>query len=681
MWPKLRRWSSGVAWLLLGLSAVVWGGTRVEPEVYTPVTVNQQQKAQHDLAALAALRVRLGPLPEAHAQLPQGGKRVAAGIGRSLGPAHPPQAIQLPWQVDADGAQRAAVVVSSAGAGAVRLELRLMALPRQAELGFYDPSSGELRQRLSAHQALASNTGSIWSPIMPGESVGVVLFLPAGVEQERVVLEFGHLSHFPEALPGRKFLNDIGNSGACNVDVACSAATPQSIINGVAKYALTASDGFTYICTGTLINDTDASTQQPYFLTAQHCVSTPAEAASMEFFWFFQRDSCGGPVSSRWVRQSGGATLLMEDFDTDHSLLLLNTAPPAGVNLSGWDSAALPQNTPVIGLHHPSGDLKKIATGVAEGAAPYLGRVDGAGDFLRTRWSQGTTEGGSSGSGIFHSEGGGPYLVGVLTGGFASCSAQNSPDWYGRFDRAFPLMEQYLVVEDSGSLPLEGLWWDPTRSGQGMQLLSEDGRLAGVWYLYDQTGQGQWLTFVGEQPDGQGVTLELLRFSGPPSGSPWNASQVISNVAGSLTLTVLDAIQVQADYTLDGVSGRLNLVPFRSGGGDAPSGVWYNPGQSGRGLQLLAQDGLLEGVWYLYDRQGEGSWVTFQTPLGEGSMDAPLLRFSGPPPGDDYDPSHVSFNPVGSATITSIDADRLQFSYQLDGVSESVNLQPFSLSK
>jgi hypothetical protein len=58
-------------------------------------------------------------------------------------------------------------------------------------------------------------------------------------------------------------------------------------------------------------------------------------------------------------------------------------------------------------------------------------------------WNQspGTTEPGSSGAAIFNGSG---QIVGTLSGGDASCSAQTSADWFGRFDQAYPSLQPWL---------------------------------------------------------------------------------------------------------------------------------------------------------------------------------------------------------------------------------------------
>src|SRR6185369_11147792 len=68
------------------------------------------------------------------------------------------------------------------------------------------------------------------------------------------------------------------------------------------------------------------------------------------------------------------------------------------------------------------------------------------GSYLRIQWSQGTTEPGSSGSGVFTRAATGEYqLRGVLHGGDASCQDLLGLDYFSRFDLAYPSISQYLA--------------------------------------------------------------------------------------------------------------------------------------------------------------------------------------------------------------------------------------------
>src|SRR5690606_5025129 len=204
-------------------------------------------------------------------------------------------------------------------------------------------------------------------------------------------------------------------------------------------------DGGTYLCTGTLLNDTDNATQVPWFHTAHHCIRSAALAASLNTYWKYESTACGTNSLGEYVQLSGGADYLYSSDSgrggTDGALLRLRDAAPAGAVFAGWDANALPSGISVLAIHHPAGDLKKVSAGQHLPA-----RSDAASHAAR--WLEGTTEQGSSGSGLFTLEAGDYYLRGGLHGGDASCANSNTTlagnvDWYSRFDRASPTTRPY----------------------------------------------------------------------------------------------------------------------------------------------------------------------------------------------------------------------------------------------
>ncbi len=78
----------------------------------------------------------------------------------------------------------------------------------------------------------------------------------------------------------------------------------------------------------------------------------------------------------------------------------------------------------------------------------YYTFSDGS-SFMQMRWSDGTTETGSSGSGLFtFLQAGGYYeLRGGLFGGDASCANRAGVDYYSRLDNMLPVTRQYLTPD------------------------------------------------------------------------------------------------------------------------------------------------------------------------------------------------------------------------------------------
>ena len=399
------------------------------------------------------------------------GKPVQVGFGRTL-PAPYDRVLdlnQLAWTELPTGGQLALLSVRSPGAAAIRLLLDLISLPEGVELRFFKPEDhSNISEPWTHVDAVQAAQGFVpddasglrvsaprWSPVIEGDSIGLEIFLPTGMVPQDVQLQLPLVSHLVASAyqPAWKSLPKIGESGSCQVDAACDTnGIPNALIDSVARIRFSDLTGFTGLCTGTLLNDTDDNTLIPYFYTANHCVKDQFTATSLELFWFFQRASCGGPDPTSVILQSSGAKLLANNRELDFALLQLNNDPPSGVGLSGWTTAPLHEAPGAVGIHHPSGDLKKISRGNGEGVAvvpDFFGSNNP--DFIRVRWFSGTTEGGSSGSGLWADSNGQLRLIGTLTGGLSFCDKPSEPDFYGRFDLAFPVLEAFLSPQKQGS--------------------------------------------------------------------------------------------------------------------------------------------------------------------------------------------------------------------------------------
>jgi hypothetical protein len=92
-------------------------------------------------------------------------------------------------------------------------------------------------------------------------------------------------------------------------------------------------------------------------------VSNEAEARSVQVFWFYQSSVCNGaPRNLREVPTTVGATYLTSGSLElgDYSLLRLNGSLPNGVTFSGWSEVDPEIGAEVTGIHHPTGDYKRI---------------------------------------------------------------------------------------------------------------------------------------------------------------------------------------------------------------------------------------------------------------------------------------------------------------------------------
>jgi hypothetical protein len=302
-----------------------------------------------------------------------------------------------------------------------------------------------------------------------------------------------------------KRVQDIGDSGACNVDIKCSALqSSQAFLNArnaVAQMIFNDASSV-YLCTGTLLNDTNASTQVPWFFGANHCfdnealpLKTPSQmqtvANSLNTLWFFEALSCNSRSVPSSVQLSGGAQFIYNNPRADVLFLRLNDAAPAGAFFSAWSSSAVSSGASVITIHHPEGDLKKVTEGSIVGTSnpPVTGGTTLP--FSEVHWTSGTTEGGSSGAGLFTFDGSQYLLRGGLWGGSALCSNPQGTDNFSRFDQVYSSLAQYLNDTTGPAFDFTDLWWNAGESGWGLNLIQHaNGIIFAMWYTYDASERG-----------------------------------------------------------------------------------------------------------------------------------------------------------------------------------------------
>lgn len=417
--------------------------------------------APASLGALVQTHLVVLPALEAEKTVSDAGPALQIGTQRAVAATSTVAQTQsaFQWSSLPNGQQVAAINIQSTGAYGLRAGVLVDSLPDGALLRVYSQEhpnaiverSGSEVNALLAQNRKAGETGAAantwWTPDVGAGDTTVEVVLPAGTGADALRISIPVVSHIYQnlSLPTEAELAETtkaDTSASCNLDASCT-SNYQTERNAVARMVFTRSDGKSYLCTGTLVNNTKGDFA-PYFLTANHCISTQASASSMQTSWFYRSSSCNSGVpGANTALRSAGATLLYATSTTDSALLKLNEMPPVGVTLAGWDARTAGQTgDAVYGLHHPVGNLLKYSVGSVVG---YMSCASSGGDeiacstgdsnsnFYSVRWSQGTTQGGSSGSSLFRDG----RVVATLYGGGASCLTPNAADYYGRFDKVF----------------------------------------------------------------------------------------------------------------------------------------------------------------------------------------------------------------------------------------------------
>lgn len=375
----------------------------------------------------------------------------------------------LQWRALPSREKAAAINIQSIGAYGLRAGVLVEHLPDGARLRIYSQEKPQAiieRSAAEVNALLAENrkaggkdaaANTWWTPDVGAGDATLEVVLPADMEADALRISVPLVSHIYHSmsLPTEAELADAirmdameaeaskaGSAASCNLDASCS-SNYRTARDAVARMMFTQPDGRSQLCTGTLLNN-NKDDFTPYFLTANHCISTQDVASTLVTTWFYQARSCNAtvPALNAMVR-SDGATLLHASAATDSALLELKQMPPAGVTFAGWDARTPGQvGDAIYGLHHPKGDLLKYSIGTvtgysncgsSESNAP--GCLNGNASntaYYHVRFSQGTAEGGSSGSGLFRND----RLIATLRGGRGICMA-STIFTYGRFDKVF----------------------------------------------------------------------------------------------------------------------------------------------------------------------------------------------------------------------------------------------------
>jgi lysyl endopeptidase len=355
----------------------------------------------------------------------------------------------LTWLPDGLGGAVARFDVTSAEAKAIRLGFNVGNVPRGATLRFVGNAENNRVFAVSGADIAGTEDGEYWSPIVLGDTISVEIQLRSLRDRNQLELEVFGASHL-FANPAQND-NDLlkatkAGSASCEVNIACSSDSAAKAVAAAVMRLVFTKGGSSFLCTGTLLNDTDTATTRPYIYSANHCISTSTVANTLQTFWNYQSSTCGGTSSGPSTTLAGGAFLRVTDFNSDITLMEMKQPPPSGALFAGWNAGTVANNTGIVGIHHPAGDIKKISLGTMtnNNVQSFGGRTS---PYYQVVWNSGVTEGGSSGSAIFtKSSTSGKYqLRGGLLGGSSFCDAQSAPDVYSRMDLKFNLLQPFLA--------------------------------------------------------------------------------------------------------------------------------------------------------------------------------------------------------------------------------------------
>ena len=397
-----------------------------------------------------ALEVKLTPEEKAIADTRSDDGRLRVGIEKGIG-----SVLRLggalpfgDFAAEPDGTVLWTGRVAAPGASALKLHLSPFNLPESAELFVYS-ADGQAFGPYTGRGPI--DDGELWTNAIFGDELRLQLRVaPEDVAHTKLVI--ADVGYMGAAFPMATNAFCSGNA-ACVVNAACVSVSAVADARDAVASILFASGGGYYICSGGLIADSDASSVVPYFLTANHCVSTSTEAASVETYFDYET-GCSNPNCTEPYNNNGqtiGSQIVASNGTSDYTLLRLSSAPatPDGVvRYLGWNSSAV-ANSNGVGLHrisHPQCSPQAYSAHTVDTSKPTC-RSWPRGNWIYSRDTQGATEGGSSGSPVVNGNG---QIVGQLSGGCGfnlndECDAASNATVDGAFAAYFSQVSSILA--------------------------------------------------------------------------------------------------------------------------------------------------------------------------------------------------------------------------------------------
>ena len=241
------------------------------------------------------------------------------------------------------------------------------------------------------------------------------------------------------------------------------------------------------------------------------------------------------------------------------------------------------------------------------------------------------------------------------------------------------------------------LWWNAAESGWGINVNHQGNIVFATLFTYNANGTPVWLVLPRGERQVDGSYLgPLYRATGPAfNASPW--TPVTPQEVGTMRLAFASPEAATLTYTFNNVTvtKAITRQAFRSlptctwsafdrSWASNFQDLWWNPNESGWGVNLTHQDDTLFATLFTYDANGQPMWYVMSEGVkGAGaSFSGALFRTTGPAfnaaPWTPITPFQV-----GTMSFNFTDGNTGTMTYNVGGVqvTKSIQRQVFSVPK
>ena len=235
-----------------------------------------------------------------------------------------------------------------------------------------------------------------------------------------------------------------------------------------------------------------------------------------------------------------------------------------------------------------------------------------------------------------------------------------------------------------GGTNYEGLWWNASESGWGINFEHQANTIFATWFTYDTAGKAWWLVMTADGGAGNSFTGTLYK----TAGSSYGASTFVAGTpvaVGTGTLTFTDATHATFDSVVNGTQQTKSITPqvfgplptctYSAAANLAAAtnyqGLWWNSSESGWGINFAHQGNTIFATWFTFDLDGTPLWLVATLDKGAGeSYSGKLYRETATP----FGATPFVANPpvdVGTATLTFATGNSASFAYTIGSVTKT----------
>jgi hypothetical protein len=275
--------------------------------------------------------------------------------------------------------------------------------------------------------------------------------------------------------------------------------------------------------------------------------------------------------------------------------------------------------------------------------------------------------------------------------------------WVAHFEPTGTGSYNLRMRADNVDTNYTALWINPAEAGWGFNISHQGNTLFGTLYTYDLSGNPAWYSMSNgvKQSDGS-YAGDLVASAGPAfNTSPWNPNAVSRTFVGSMRASFTDATHGTLTYSINGSQVTKSIQPFdfaglppctwsasnRSQSNNFQDLWWGGVTESGWGVNLAHQGGIIFATLFTYDAQGRPLWLS----MSEGrrttddNYSGALYRSVGP--AFNANP----FTPITAANLTQVgtmsfsftngDAGTMTFTVNGSTVTKSISRFEFGAIK